>query len=72
MVGDGITGTAVQQTVVSAGGAGRKIETFYQKHAQPSLRTVACGAGSSGASADDYYVVVFFLKFRFHYNAMMW
>jgi hypothetical protein len=56
-IGNGITGSAVQQSVVAAGGSGCKVETFNKQCAEAAECAVACSSGSGSTAAYNYYVV---------------
>ena len=54
----GVTGAAVKQTVVAAGGSGREVEALDKYCLKAAHGAVACRAGSCGASADDDHVIL--------------
>ena len=57
-VGNGIAGSAVEQSVIAAGGAGGKIEAFHQQHFKTAHGAVAGSTCTGSAGADDNDVVV--------------
>ena len=59
LVGDGITRSAVEQAVVSAGGACGEVKPLDQQNLKAAHGAVTGRSGARGAAADDYHIIVF-------------
>jgi hypothetical protein len=61
MIGDSITGAAVEQAMVSACGSCRKIKTLNDQNLQSSQRTITGSAGSCRTTSDYDDIIMFCL-----------
>jgi hypothetical protein len=59
LIGDGITRSAVEQSVVSAGGACGDVKPLDEQNLQTAHGAVTSRSGARSAAADDYHIIVF-------------